>query len=194
VGKWTNADIDCSSGSGRIQVAQFLLGILPLELASISEPEDYATEYLHYRQFFNIWETLARIVECQSLEVQHMNKDTRVAWLKDHTVRVVKKMFDLVLLDYNIALAQGLVDQAHEQIVKLLTSEWLVSDVEDTSGKIHTVLRLDSAAKSVFKVIVVVAISSAFDRSIFQNWSSVCTLCWCHRAMSTYQRPAPPTI
>ena len=30
--------------------------------------------------------------------------------------------------------AQGLVDQAHEQIIKLLTSEWLVSDVEDTSG------------------------------------------------------------
>jgi hypothetical protein len=29
---------------------------------------------------------------------------------------------------------KGLVDRAHEQIIKLLTSEWLVSDVEDTSG------------------------------------------------------------
>jgi nuclear pore complex protein Nup107 len=77
------------SGSGRIQAAEFLLGTLPLELASISEPEDHATEYLHYRQFFSIWETLARVVECQALEVQHMNKDTRAAWLKDYTVRSV---------------------------------------------------------------------------------------------------------
>jgi nuclear pore complex protein Nup107 len=75
------------SGSGRLQAAEVLLGMLPLELASISEPEDHVTEYLHYRQFFNIWETLARVVECQSLEVQHMSKDTRAAWLKDYTVR-----------------------------------------------------------------------------------------------------------
>jgi nuclear pore complex protein Nup107 len=77
------------SGSGRIPAAELLLGMLPLELASISEPEDHATEYLHYRQFFSIWETLARVVECQSLEVQHMNKDTRAAWLRDYTVRPV---------------------------------------------------------------------------------------------------------
>lgn len=74
------------TGSGRIQVAQLLLRMLPLELASISEPEERATEYLHYRQFFNIWETLARIVECQALEVQVMSKDTRAAWIKDYTV------------------------------------------------------------------------------------------------------------
>ena len=74
------------SGSGRIAAAELLLGMLPLELALINEPEDHATEYLHYRQFFSIWETLARVVECQSLEVQHMNKDTRAAWLKDYKV------------------------------------------------------------------------------------------------------------
>lgn len=68
-------------------MATILLDMLPHELSSISEPEDCAMEYLHYRQFFNIWETLARVVECQSLEMQHMNKDTRAAWLKDYTAR-----------------------------------------------------------------------------------------------------------
>ncbi|KZP13590.1 hypothetical protein FIBSPDRAFT_797582 [Athelia psychrophila] len=100
-------------GSGRIQVAQLLLQMLPLELASISEPEETATEYLHYRQFFNIWETLARVVECQALEVQVMSKDTKAAWLKDYV---------------------GLVDEAYEQITKLLTSEWLVNDTETPAG------------------------------------------------------------
>jgi nuclear pore complex protein Nup107 len=55
--------------------------MLPAELASISEPENCATEYLHYQQFFNIWEILAHFVKCQALEVHPMNKDTRAAWL-----------------------------------------------------------------------------------------------------------------
>jgi len=78
------------SGSGRLQAAEVLLGMLPLELASISEPEDHVTEYLHYRQFFNIWETLARVGECHASEVHHMNKDTHAAWMKDCMVRRVK--------------------------------------------------------------------------------------------------------
>jgi hypothetical protein len=40
--------------------------MVPSELASISEPEDKATEYLHYRQFFVIWELLEEVVECQA--------------------------------------------------------------------------------------------------------------------------------
>jgi nuclear pore complex protein Nup107 len=60
--------------------------MLPPELASFSEPEERATEYLHYRQFFVIWETLDRVVECESIEVLNMNKDTRLAWLKDYKV------------------------------------------------------------------------------------------------------------
>ncbi|KII84942.1 hypothetical protein PLICRDRAFT_146529 [Plicaturopsis crispa FD-325 SS-3] len=99
--------------SGRVRIASTLLGMLPPELASIREPDDRATEYLHYRQFFAIWETLERIVECQSLDVPGMTRDTRAAWLKDY---------------------RGLIDQAREQIVKLLTSEWLVSDVEEVGG------------------------------------------------------------
>lgn len=60
--------------------------MLPRELASINEPEDRATEYLHYRQFFNIWELLDRVVQCQSLQLSLMNKDTRTAWLSDYGV------------------------------------------------------------------------------------------------------------
>ncbi|KAF9071055.1 nuclear pore protein 84/107 [Rhodocollybia butyracea] len=99
--------------TGRVQLAQQLLNMLPIELASIGESEEQATEYLHYRQFFSIWETLERIVECQALEVSNMNRDTRNAWLRDYKL---------------------LLDQGHEQIVKLLTSEWLVSDVDATGG------------------------------------------------------------
>lgn len=60
--------------------------MLPAELAAIGEPEEQATEHLHYRQFFSIWETLERIVECQALEVSDMNRDTRNAWLQDYKV------------------------------------------------------------------------------------------------------------
>jgi hypothetical protein len=62
-----------------------------------------------------------------------MNKDTRTAWMKDCMVRRVK-LFHFYLVDL---IAQGLVDQADDQIMKLLTCEWLVSYVEDTSGKKH---------------------------------------------------------
>ncbi|KAJ7221638.1 nuclear pore protein 84/107 [Mycena pura] len=106
----TNIILRYFLGSGRVQVAQRLLVMLPLELASISEPEERATEYLHYRQFFIIWETLERVVECQALETPQMNRNTRTAWLEDY---------------------RTMVDQAHEQITKLLTSEWLVSDAEE---------------------------------------------------------------
>ncbi|THU96793.1 hypothetical protein K435DRAFT_754578 [Dendrothele bispora CBS 962.96] len=99
--------------SGRIQLGQKALSMLPPELSSISEPEEQATEFLHYRQFFTIWETLERITECQALEVPNMNRETRTAWLADYKL---------------------LIDQARDQITKLLTSEWLVADVEQTGG------------------------------------------------------------
>ena len=112
-------------------MATALLSMLPAELGSISEPEECAMEYLHYRQFFNIWEALARVVECQALELQQMNKDTRSAWLKDYMVCLIFKFSSLVHAKFSV---QGLVDRAHEQIVKLLTSEWLVNDVESLTG------------------------------------------------------------
>ncbi|KAJ8594203.1 hypothetical protein M405DRAFT_760907 [Rhizopogon salebrosus TDB-379] len=95
-------------GTGRVLLAKNLLEMLPRELASIDHPEERATEYLHYRQFFTIWEILDRVVGCQSLEVSTMNRDTRAAWLSDY---------------------KGLMDQAYDAVVKLLTSDWMMPDV-----------------------------------------------------------------
>ncbi|KAI9454791.1 nuclear pore protein 84/107 [Boletus coccyginus] len=103
-------------GSGRVALARGLLDMLPHELASIDEPEERATEYLHYTQFFSVWGLLDRVVECQSLEVSLMNKDTRGAWLKDY---------------------KGLIDQAYESIVKLLTSDWMLPDQSNPADRGH---------------------------------------------------------
>ncbi|KAH7886730.1 nuclear pore protein 84/107 [Phlebopus sp. FC_14] len=92
-------------GAGRVGLARNLLEILPRELASIDEPEERATEYLHYRQFFNVWELLDRVVECQSLE--NANDDP---------------------------YSQCLIDQAHESIVKILTSDWMLPDLGSNEG------------------------------------------------------------
>lgn len=45
---------------------------------------------------------------------------------------------------------QALVDQAHDQITKLLTSEWLVSDVEDDGGELNKCTRLAFNELTVF--------------------------------------------
>ncbi|KAF9244485.1 107-domain-containing protein [Melanogaster broomeanus] len=102
-----NTALEQATSSGRVALARNLLGMLPIELASIDEPEDLATEYLHYRQFFNTWELLDRVVACQSLEVSLMNKDMRMAWLNDY---------------------KGLIDQTYEFILKLLTSDWMLPE------------------------------------------------------------------
>ncbi|KAH9043875.1 nuclear pore protein 84/107 [Lactarius pseudohatsudake] len=94
---------------GRVDVARLLLDLLPPELAAIGTPEERAAEYLDYRQFFIAWETLERVAECQTLEAPQLSRDTRAAWLGDYT---------------------GLVSSAHEQIVKLLTTDWLVPETE----------------------------------------------------------------
>ncbi|KAG1769091.1 nuclear pore protein 84/107 [Suillus placidus] len=94
-------------GAGRVSLAKNLVEMLPRELASIDQPEERATEYLHYRQFFAIWDSLDRVVECQSLKVSIMNRDTRAAWLSDYT---------------------GLIDHAYDAVVKLLTSDWMMPD------------------------------------------------------------------
>jgi len=95
--------------AGRIQLAQSLLELLPLELTSIPEPEEKATEYLHYRQFFIIWNTLENVVECQSQNLPGLDRERKAVWLNRY---------------------RGLIDQAYEQVMKLLTTEWLVSDVD----------------------------------------------------------------
>lgn len=63
--------------------------MLPPELASIGDPEETATEYMHYRQFFAIWELFDRVLEVEAAEIQGgMTKDTRMAWLNDYKVRI----------------------------------------------------------------------------------------------------------
>ncbi len=97
-----------------MQLAKGLLDMLPPELGSLQDPEDQATEYMHYRQFFAVWETFARVVECQALERPQMNKETRASWLSDY---------------------KGLIEQAREDTIKLLTTDWLMTDVEVNSGE-----------------------------------------------------------
>ena len=75
-------------GRGRVQVAKTVLDMLPAELNAMREPEGRATEYMHYRQFFIVWEALARVTECQALEATQMTKDTRLAWLSDYKVGI----------------------------------------------------------------------------------------------------------
>ena len=87
-----------SPGTGRVQAAQTLLGVLPPELAGISEPEERATEYLHYRQFFVIWETVERVVDCQSQHVPGMNKDAKATWLDDYRVCLFSEIQMLLVL------------------------------------------------------------------------------------------------
>ena len=67
-------------------MAKTVIELLPPELGSIRDPEELATEYMHYRQLFMVWETLKRVVECEALEVPQMTKDTRAAWLSDYKV------------------------------------------------------------------------------------------------------------
>jgi nuclear pore complex protein Nup107 len=82
-----------ASGSGRVQLAKSVHDLLPPELSSIRDPEERSTEYLHYRQFFKVWDTLDRVIECEAMEVPQMAKDTRTAWLSDYTVCIELSMF-----------------------------------------------------------------------------------------------------
>ena len=78
-----------ATGRGRVQVALRLLEMLPPELASLTEPEEEATEQLHYRQFFAAWSALTRVRACAALEQPHMNKESRASWLADYKVHPV---------------------------------------------------------------------------------------------------------
>ncbi|EPQ52913.1 hypothetical protein GLOTRDRAFT_78934 [Gloeophyllum trabeum ATCC 11539] len=95
-------------GAGRVHVAKHVLDRLPDELASIGVPEDRATEFLHYGQFFIVQEAFDRVVALQALEYQPMHREAHIKWSETY---------------------RDALDYAREQVVKLLTSDWLVSDV-----------------------------------------------------------------
>jgi len=100
-------------GAGNISVSRRLLLDIPEQLASIDEPEDIATEYMHYRQLFHVWDLFERIAEITRAEINELTKDIRVAWVNEY---------------------KALVDEAYEKTVKLFTTEWLVSDVTRIDG------------------------------------------------------------
>jgi nuclear pore complex protein Nup107 len=101
-------------GMGNIWVGKGVPDRLPAELASIDKPEDIATEYMHYRQFMHVWDIFERIAEVIDAEVaDEWTKDAKVAWLNEY---------------------EALVDEVFEKSVKLLTTEWLVSDVSRVDG------------------------------------------------------------
>lgn len=99
-------------GSGRIALAQELLGMLPAALSSIAEPEEHATEYMHYRQFFMVWDVLERVVDVGTTE-EPRTRDEREGWEAEY---------------------KESIEQAYDLGTKLLTSEWLVTDVEVPGG------------------------------------------------------------
>lgn len=110
--------------TGKVEIAKTVLAMLPRELASIREPEERATEYLHYRQLFVAWDALSQIEGCKNLESPQMAKDTRIAWLEDY---------------------KSLTNSAREQVIKLLTTEWLVSEAErsdPTDRRIRELIRI----------------------------------------------------
>ena len=108
-------------------MARLLLDMLPPELAAISSPEERAAEYLDYRQFFIAWETLERVTECQALEAPQMSRNTHAAWLKDYGVRA---LFLPSHLYFSSSRMQDLVSSVREQILKLLTMDWLVPETD----------------------------------------------------------------
>ena len=112
-----------------MQVARAALAQLPAELGAIREPAARADEYVQYRQFAQVWDTLDRVAECGALAGPAMARETRAAWLRDYSVRRASRCW--VRADGG---AQALVDQAREQIVVLLTTEWLVADSERGTG------------------------------------------------------------
>ncbi|CAL1702971.1 unnamed protein product [Somion occarium] len=100
-------------GVGRLPLAKAFLKTLPPQLNTLREPEVQATEFLHYRQFFMVWEALDRVVQFEALGESDMASQTRAAWLEDYKI---------------------LLQQAREQVTRLLTTEWLVSEEERMNG------------------------------------------------------------
>lgn len=101
-------------GSGNIWVAKKTPDNLPGELTSIEKLEDIATEYMHYQQLIHVWDIFDRIAEVVDIEIaDEWTKDAKVAWLNEY---------------------EALVNEVFEKVMKLLTTEWLVSDVSRIDG------------------------------------------------------------
>lgn len=80
-----NVILLCSIGAGRTQLARSLLDALPKQFMTIREPEEEATEFQDYSQFFLIWDTLNMIAETAAAEPT-LSRESKAAWLKGYKV------------------------------------------------------------------------------------------------------------
>ena len=102
-------------GCGRVQAAKTLLTLLPVALRSMHDAErEHSGEFLHYLQFFAIWDLFDRIAEYQLAEGACTTKGAREDWLKGF---------------------KTLVDELREKIIQLLTTEWLVNEEEAATSR-----------------------------------------------------------
>ncbi|KAK7682153.1 hypothetical protein QCA50_014740 [Cerrena zonata] len=144
-------------GRGRLLLAKKFLDGLPKDLNSLREPEAPATEFLHYRQLFMVWEVLDRVVECQGLEKPHMAVQTKADWLQDYKL---------------------LTQQAREQVTRLLTTEWLLSEDERMKVDSRRLLELVRIRQIYIPIVIMRLHNVLYDsrRKISENLKYVLLL------------------
>ncbi|THH10924.1 hypothetical protein EW145_g992 [Phellinidium pouzarii] len=100
-------------GCGKVQAARALLTLLPAQLklvpVEVGFMRTHSAEYVHYLQFFTIWESFDRIAEAQLDESSCTTKGAKESWLNGY---------------------KALLDDTRGKILDLLTTEWLVNEEE----------------------------------------------------------------
>ena len=61
-------------------------------------------------------------------------RDARVSWIAEYGYARLRAFFYCPFADVFVVPLQALIDQVHDQIMKLLTLEWLVADVDNGGG------------------------------------------------------------
>lgn len=152
-----NMTLLCSPGAGRTKLARHTLDSLPQEFMTISEPEEVATEYQDYSQFFLIWDTLDRIAETAAAEPT-LSRESKAAWLKGYKVQhsLIRSERAVVKQFFLVARKQTMITQAREQLITLLTTDWLLSgsdvDAEVSGSMCILFFRLKGARVIDFSV------------------------------------------
>lgn len=110
-----NAILRYFLGCGRVQAAKTLLSLLPVTLRSMQDTDrEHGGEFLHYLQFFAVWDLFERITEYQLAESGCTTKGAREDWVKGY---------------------KSLLDELRGKIVELLTTEWLVNEEEAAKSR-----------------------------------------------------------
>ena len=85
------------------------------------------------------WGTIERIVEWQVQEGTAIQgpaaaRDARVSWIAEYGYARLRAFFYCPFADVFVVPLQALIDQVHDQIMKLLALEWLVANVDSCGG------------------------------------------------------------